>query len=161
SVYLTDKPAPSRSARHGQHKQAAGQSQRREVGDNALQKTLRSRTKGEKSRHETRQVSSFCWGSDCKTQRGGGGQDAGSAWELHRAEQQPNLVEPSEINTRWPWKSQPQTQKVVPPLWPESTHKPTSVRPSRGRLRHHSITQSSCPRNRENITAVSWIVFYP
>lgn len=28
------------------------------------------------------QVSSFCWGSDCKTQRGGGGQDAGSAGEF-------------------------------------------------------------------------------
>lgn len=107
------------------------------------------------------QVSSFCWGSDCKTQRGGGGQDAGSAWELHGAEQQPSLVEPSEINTRWPWKSQPQKQKVVPPLRPESTHKPTSVRPSRGRPRHHSITQSSCPRNKANITAVSWIAFYP
>ncbi|KAL2303383.1 hypothetical protein Nmel_008649 [Mimus melanotis] len=28
------------------------------------------------------QVSSFCWGSDCKTQRGGGGQHPGSAQEL-------------------------------------------------------------------------------
>lgn len=58
------------------------------------------------------QVSSFCWGSDCKTQRGGGGQDAGSARGLKRAETQPSLVGPSEISTRWPWKSQLQKQKA-------------------------------------------------
>lgn len=107
------------------------------------------------------QVSSFCCGSDCKTQRGGGGQDAGSVWELNRAEAQPSLVGPSEISTGWPWKSQPQNQKVVPPLRPKSTQKPTSLPPSRGRPRHHSITQSCYPRNRENMTAVSWIAFYP
>lgn len=86
------------------------------------------------------QVSSFCWGSDCKTQRGGGGQDAGSAWELNRAEARPSLAGLSEISTRCPWKSQPQKQKAVPPPHPESTHNPTSLPRSRGRPRHHSIT---------------------
>jgi len=40
------------------------------------------------------QVSSFCWGSDCKTQGAGReeGQDAGSAWELGGAEAQPSLM---------------------------------------------------------------------
>lgn len=72
------------------------------------------------------QVSSFCWGSDCKTQRGGGGQDAGSARELKMAETQPSLVGPSEISTRWPWKSQLQKQKAVSSLQLKPTHKPTS-----------------------------------
>ncbi|KFM06331.1 hypothetical protein AS27_02291, partial [Aptenodytes forsteri] len=157
SVYLTDKPAPSRSTRHGQHKQAAGLSQRHEVGDNALRKTLCCLA----LLYTLSQVSSFCWGSDCKTQRGGGGQDAGSAWELNGAEAQPSLARLSEISTGWPWKSQPQKQKVVPPLQPKSMHKPTSLPPSRGRPRHQCITQSCYPRNRENITAVSWTAFYP
>lgn len=106
------------------------------------------------------QVSSFCWGSDCKTQRGGGGQDAGSAWELNGAEVQPSLAGLWEISTGWPWKSQIQKQKVVPPLQTESTHEPTSLPPNRGRRRHHSITQSCYPRNRDKITAMSWIAFY-
>lgn len=101
------------------------------------------------------QVSSFCWGSDCKTQRGGGGQDAGSARELKRAETQPSLVGPLEISTRWPWKSQLQKQKAMSSLWLEPTHKPTC--PSRGRLRHHSITWSYHSKNRENITSVFYI----
>lgn len=107
------------------------------------------------------QVSSFCWGSDCKTQRGGGEQDAGSAWELNGAEAQPSLAGLSETSTEWPWKSPPQKQKVVPSLRPESTRKPTSPPPSRDRLRHHSITHSCYPKNSENITAVPWIAFYP
>ncbi|KFQ11792.1 hypothetical protein N329_02511, partial [Haliaeetus albicilla] len=143
SVYLTDKPAPSRLARHGQHKQTAGQPLCHEVGDNGLQKPLRCLA----LLYTLSQVSSFCCGSDCKTQRGGGGEDGGSVWELNGAEAQPSLVGPSEISTGWPWKSQPQKQKVVPPLQPESTHKPASPPPSRGRPRHHSITQSCYPRN--------------
>ncbi|KGL88508.1 hypothetical protein N301_00994, partial [Charadrius vociferus] len=135
SVYLTDKPAPSGSARNGQHKQAADQSWRHEVGGNALQKTLHWQPY---KRRKINQVRSFCWGSDCKTQRGGGGQDAGSAWELNRAEAWPSLVGLSEISTRWPWKSQPQKQKAVPPLRPESTHNPASLPQSRERPRHHS-----------------------
>ncbi|KFQ83175.1 hypothetical protein N335_05404, partial [Phaethon lepturus] len=103
SVYLTDKPDPSRCARHSQHKQAAGQSQRREVGDNALQKNhyaacLYCNAAVQKKR-KINQVSSFCWGSDCKTQRGGRGQDAGSAWDLNKAEVSPSLAGPSEIST--------------------------------------------------------------
>ncbi|KFQ45836.1 hypothetical protein N333_09643, partial [Nestor notabilis] len=127
---LTDKPAPSRLTRQGQHKQAAGQPQRHEVGDSALQKTpvlpwLYDSAAVQKEK-KINQVSSFCWGSDCKTQRGGRGQDAGSAWELNRAEVQPSVVGPSEISTGWAWKTQPQNQKVVSPLQQESMHKPTS-----------------------------------
>lgn len=107
------------------------------------------------------QVSSFCWGSDCKTQRGGGGQDAGSAWELKRAEAQPSLVGPSEISTRWPWKSQLQKQKAVSSLRLEPTHKPIYLPPSRGRLRHYSITWGYYSKNRQNITSVSYIASTP
>lgn len=106
------------------------------------------------------QVSSFCWGSDCKTQRGGEGQDAGSAWELSGTEAQHSLAGLSEISTGWPWKPQPHQQKAAPPLRPEPTQRPTSLPPGRGRPRHYSITQGCCPRNRENITAVSWIALY-
>lgn len=107
------------------------------------------------------QVSSFCWGSDCKTQRGGGGQDAGSAWELKRAEAQPSLVGPSEISTRWPWKSQLQKQKAVSSLQLEPTHKPIYLPPRRSRLRHYSITWGHYSKTREAITSESYIASTP
>lgn len=107
------------------------------------------------------QVSSFCCGSDCKTQRGGGGEDGGSVWELNGAEAQPSLVGPSEISTGWPWKSQPQKQKVVPPLQPVYAQACFSTSKQGQTETHHSITQNCYPRNRENTTAVSRIAFYP
>lgn len=98
------------------------------------------------------QVRSFCWGSDCKTQKEGG-QDAGSACELKVARTQRSPGGLSELRKRWLWKSWPQKHKVVPVLQPEATGKPFSLPPSRGRT-HHNIQWSCYLRNKENFTAV-------
>lgn len=105
------------------------------------------------------QVRSFCWGSDCKTQKEGeeGGQDAGSALLVAQSKKvahtQPSLGGLPELRKRWPWKSRPQKHEVVPVLQPEATGKPFSLPPSRGRT-HHNIQWSCYLRNKENFTAV-------
>lgn len=87
------------------------------------------------------QVNSVCWGSDCKTQRGGVGQDAGSVWELNRAEIQLSLVGLQKKAPDGLGSHSPRNKKAMSSLWPEFMQEPTSLSPSRGRLRNHSTTE--------------------
>lgn len=105
------------------------------------------------------QVSSFCWGSDCKTQEGG--QDGGSACKLKGKDAQSDLVGPSELKEGWPPRSQPQKQEQVPLLRAEPTCRPVSLLLSRSRRGYQSTIWSCNSRNGENITAECQFAFYP
>lgn len=108
------------------------------------------------------QVSSFCWGSDCKTQRGGGGQDAGSAWELKRAEAQPSLVGPSRNKHQMALEvTAPEIKSSVFTTAGAYTQAHLSTSKQRQTETLQYITWGYYSKNRQNITSVSYIASTP